>query len=220
MQVRLVPTQNITTDGGQESFYKFLSELRIRPWGNLQSRQVPHKGLFNRPIQTRRSPRGYGLLWLWQRRRGCPWTAFAAQWPASCSMALGVIICFVKIANRPLHDKDYLLCMIRRASRNLALDESGLQWNKELHSPAEKAQLDDLRQKTKRLPFKRAGERERPWDANVWFCRQQRAMKRSTSSTFYERATTMYRPNNKCIQSSLVLGNHDCAYRLTNERKR
>ncbi|CUF22587.1 unnamed protein product [Bodo saltans] len=58
---------------------------------------------------------------------------------------LGVVMRFVLVAARPLHDKYFLLCMIRRASRNLAMDETGELWNKPLHcSPAEKHQLKQL----------------------------------------------------------------------------
>jgi hypothetical protein len=57
---------------------------------------------------------------------------------------LGIVFRFVQVANRPLHDMYYMLCMIRRASRQLALDEETT-WEKPIHvSPAEKRQLKEL----------------------------------------------------------------------------
>ncbi|CUE74388.1 unnamed protein product, partial [Bodo saltans] len=56
---------------------------------------------------------------------------------------LGVVMRYILVACRPLHDKYYLMCMIRRAARNLALDEE--LWETPLKcSPAEKAQLGEL----------------------------------------------------------------------------
>ncbi|CUI11119.1 unnamed protein product [Bodo saltans] len=58
---------------------------------------------------------------------------------------LGVVMRYILVASRPLHDKYFMLCMIRRASRNLALDETGDLWDKPIHcSPKEKAELSAL----------------------------------------------------------------------------
>ncbi len=58
---------------------------------------------------------------------------------------LGVTMRYVQVANRPLHDLYFFLCLIRRTSQALAYDESDQLWEAQVHcSPVERRQLQEI----------------------------------------------------------------------------